>query len=171
VSPYGASKLAAEAYGSAFAGSYDLPFIALRFANVYGPYSYHKGSVVAKFFKDYLQREPWTVYGDGSQTRDFVYVGDLCRGIQQALELQVSGFSVFNLGSGTETSVNELIALMRQTTGASEHGIRFEPPRQGEIYRNYTKITKAQEQLGYSPSVSLADGLAETWRWFRQAEL
>ena len=73
-SPYGASKLAGEAYCSAFAGSYGLPTVALRFSNVYGPYSYHKGSVVAAFCKAALAGDPLVVYGDGSQTRDFVYV-------------------------------------------------------------------------------------------------
>ncbi|MFW6163840.1 MAG: NAD-dependent epimerase/dehydratase family protein, partial [Planctomycetota bacterium] len=85
VSPYGASKLAAEGYCSAFAGSYNMNTVALRFANVYGPYSYHKGSVIAKFFKNILHDEPLTVYGDGTQTRDFVYTGDLCQAIQKVI--------------------------------------------------------------------------------------
>lgn len=96
VSPYGASKVAAEGYASAYAGSYDLAIVALRFANVYGPYSYHKGSVVAKFFRSYLEAEPWIVYGDGTQTRDSVYVGDIAEAIRLALEHTATGFQVFN---------------------------------------------------------------------------
>src|ERR1700761_4783444 len=81
ISPYGASKLAGEAYCSAFFGSYGLNTVALRFSNVYGPYSYHKGSVVAAFFRNLRQKEPIVIYGDGEQTRDFVYVGDLVKAI------------------------------------------------------------------------------------------
>ena len=103
-SPYGASKLAGEGYCSAFHGSYGLPTVALRFTNVYGPYSYHKGSVVASFCKQVGAGQPLVVYGDGSQTRDFLYVGDLCEGIAAALTCGKGGV-VTHLGSGVETPV------------------------------------------------------------------
>jgi UDP-glucose 4-epimerase len=81
ISPYGASKLCGEAYCSAFHGSFGVETVCLRFGNVYGPYSTHKGSVVAKFIKQILERETLTIYGDGSQTRDFIYIDDLIRAV------------------------------------------------------------------------------------------
>jgi UDP-glucose 4-epimerase len=169
LSPYGASKLCAEAYCSAFGGSYGMSIVALRFANVYGPFSYHKGSVVAKFFKDYLEGTPWTVFGDGTQTRDFVYVGDVCHAIHKALDAEIDGFDVFNLGSGTETTVNKLIDQMQETVGSGKREVVYEDLRAGEIYRNYTLIDKAKQGLGYNPSMTLSEGLRETWRWFQEA--
>ena len=94
LSPYGASKLAGEGLCSAFAGSYGLPATALRFTNVYGPYSYHKGSVVAAFMKRIMDGEPLVVYGDGNQTRDFLYVDDLCRAVIAVLDRRPDGRAV-----------------------------------------------------------------------------
>ena len=91
MSPYGASKLAVEGYCSAFSASYGLNAISLRFSNVYGPRSFHKGSVVAEFLRGILHGRPLTIYGDGSQTRDYVFVEDLCEGILAGLTRDVSG--------------------------------------------------------------------------------
>ena len=165
ISPYGASKLCCEAYCSAFSGAYGLRTTALRFANVYGPFSYHKGSVVAKFFRSIQQNEQLLVYGDGTQTRDFVFTKDLCRGITAALDRKGPAYDYFHLGSGKETSVLELLDLMEQVTGA-KLDVRFEAARAGEIYRNYTKIGKAQRHLGFSPDTEFEAGLRETWEWF-----
>ena len=114
ISPYGASKLAAEGYLSAYFGSYGMKTTALRFSNVYGPRSYHKGSVVAQFFKNILGGKDISVYGDGTQTRDFVYVDDICRAILLALSTTAGG-QVYQLGSGSPTSVNQLLELIRDT--------------------------------------------------------
>ncbi|GAA1924383.1 SDR family oxidoreductase [Nocardioides marmoribigeumensis] len=169
ISPYGASKLAGEAYCSAFAGSYGLPTVALRFTNVYGPYSYHKGSVVAAFCKAAASDEPMVIHGDGSQTRDFVFVEDLCRGMVQALTSGAAGM-VAHLGSGTETSIAEV---------ANEIAVRFpgDVPTQhveervGDIPRTYADISLARRELGYNPTTSLQDGLDATVAWFREADL
>jgi len=91
VSPYGASKLAVEGYCSAFSESYEVAAISLRFSNVYGVYSYHKGSVVAHFFKNILRNEPLTVYGDGTQTRDYIFSRDLCSAIHEAIVSKRTG--------------------------------------------------------------------------------
>jgi UDP-glucose 4-epimerase len=166
ISPYGASKLCGEAYCSAFAGSYGMKTVALRFSNVYGPYSYHKGSVVAAFFKRILAGQPLIVYGDGSQTRDFVFAKDLCAAIVKSLSLDQGG-EAFQLGSGVETSVNELIAAIQQVIHPhDEFRITYEPPRQGEIQRTYSDITKARRYLGFHPEVKLPEGLRATWEWF-----
>ena len=164
ISPYGATKLAGEALCQAWYHSYGLETIIFRFSNVYGPRSYHKGSVVAAFMKKILKSEPLIVYGDGNQTRDFLYVGDLCYAIDLALRKSVSG-EIFQLGSGVETSINELIALLKEITNVN-FKVNYVAPRPGEIIRNYADISKIRKKLGYYPKVDLKQGLKKTWQWF-----
>ncbi len=167
LSPYGASKLAGEGYCDAFAAAYGLSTVALRFSNLYGPRSFHKGSVIAQFFKQLLRGEELTVYGDGSQVRDFLYVGDLMRAIHRALEVEVTG--PVQLGSGRPTRLDELLAAIRATVGPSHPlRVRFAPARPGEVHTTWCDIRRARESLDFSPATSLADGLAATWRWFRR---
>lgn len=167
MSPYGASKLAGEGLCSAYGASYGVRAVALRFSNVYGPYSYHKGSVVARFMKDALERHPLTIYGDGLQTRDFVYVDDLCQAILAALDADVAGETI-HVGSGTETTV---LDVARAVAGLFPQRveIRHEPARAGEILRNFSDISKARAVLGYRPSVALDEGLKRTAAWFEAA--
>ena len=167
ISPYGASKLAGEGYCLAYHGSWGLGTVILRFANIYGPYSAHKNSVIAKFFKDIQANGQITVDGDGRQTRDFIYVGDLCRAILLALESSVSG-EVFQIATGVETSILDLAALIQKVTGRGvsvQHG----PPRRGDIRKNYSAILKARKVLGWEPQASLEEGLRETWAWFERS--
>jgi len=164
LSPYGASKLAVEGYLSSFSAAYGFEAASLRFSNVFGPRSYHKGSVVAAFLKRILERKPLIVYGDGEQTRDYVYVGDLTGGIIAALSGGRSG--VFQLGSGVPTSINELIDAMRQVVGADRVEVRYEPYREGEVRHTWCDVSKARSELGYNPSTSLISGLEATWTWF-----
>ncbi len=165
-SPYGASKLSMEGYCSAFAGSYGMKTVALRFSNVYGPHSYHKGSVVAAFFKQILKGEPLTVYGDGTQTRDYVFSEDLCSAIAGGLSLETGGEAI-QLGSGRETSLNELIAAIREVAGPSyKFDVVYKPFRAGEVRFNYADISKARKVLGYDPRTGLREGLEKTWKWF-----
>lgn len=166
VSPYGASKLAAEGYLSAYAGAYGMKTIALRFSNVYGPRSYHKGSVVAQFFKDVLAQRPITIYGDGSQTRDFVHVEDICHAIALALTVPQAG-GVYQLGSGVATSVNTLLEAVRLTVQPRQMpSVSYRPFRAGEIRHTHSRIDKARAELGFAPRANLADGLRQTWEWF-----
>jgi UDP-glucose 4-epimerase len=167
VSPYGASKLAGEGYCLAYHGAWGLGTVVLRFANIYGPYSAHKGSVVAKFFKDILTTGQITIEGDGQQTRDFIYVGDLCRAILLALDSNVSG-EVFQIATGVETRIAAL-AEMVQEVASSSVDVRHGPARQGDIRQNYSAISKVREWLGWEPQVGLEAGLRETWVWFTQA--
>ncbi|WP_254600817.1 NAD-dependent epimerase/dehydratase family protein [Caulobacter sp. S45] len=164
ISPYGASKLAVEGYCSAFAGSYGFDAVSLRFSNVYGPRSFHKGSVVAAFFKTILRGEPLIVYGDGEQTRDFVYVEDLCDGIAQALAKPCSG--VFQLGSGRPLSVNGLIAAMQPVVAPRSIPVDYRPARSGEVLNTWCQISLAERVLGFRPQTPLHEGLARTWAWF-----
>ena len=169
-SPYGASKASVEAWCSAFAGSYGLDSVSLRFSNVYGPMSFHKGSVVAIFMRRILEGTPLVVYGDGSQIRDYVFVDDLCDGIVTAMTANKSG--VFQLGSGTGTTLIHLIEEISKVIGPGfQPEVRHEPFRPGEIRHNWTDVRKAREELGWMPRTSLPDGLARTWSWFHRGAL
>ncbi|MBX9664033.1 SDR family NAD(P)-dependent oxidoreductase [Novosphingobium sp.] len=164
IAPYGATKLAVEGLCSAWSGSYGFSALSLRFANVYGPRSYHKGSVVAAFFRRIAERLPLIVHGDGEQVRDFVFVDDLCDGIMRGIEHERSG--VLQLGSGVPVSVNALIAEMRQVVAPRTIEVEYRPARLGEIERTWCDVSRARAALGYSPDTSLAAGLAQTWAWF-----
>lgn len=168
IAPYGASKLATEGYCSAFAGAYKLNVVSVRFTNVYGERSYHKGSVVAHFLKRILSGQDLTIYGDGSQLRDYIYVKDLCHGIYQCL-MQASSLrgEVFQLGTGIPTSVNKLVNLIRETVGEKyPFSVNYDNFRQGEIKEVYTDISKARNILGFEPKMSLKEGVEKTWQWF-----
>ena len=165
-SPYGASKLAGEGYCAAFAGSFGLATVALRFTNVYGPYSYHKGSVVASFCKAVQGGTPMTVYGDGRQTRDFIYVDDLCRGIVQAMTSGASGV-VAHLGSGVETDVLTVAEEVARRFGHDQPP-QHQPPRPGDIERTFADISYARERFAFDPSTTLGEGLDRTVRWFQE---
>tara|TARA_B100001146_G_C16169125_1_gene429260 strand:- start:709 stop:1650 length:942 start_codon:yes stop_codon:yes gene_type:complete len=164
VSPYGASKLAAEAYCLAYYGSWGLNTIVLRFGNVYGPFSEHKSSVVAEFFKAICNNNVITMHGDGEQTRDFVYVADLCRAVLLALDCDVGG-EVYQIATGVETSINGLVEMVQDVSG-SDTRIYKAPTRHGDVRKNYSLITKAREMLGWEPEVNLNLGLRKTYEWF-----
>jgi UDP-glucose 4-epimerase len=171
LSPYGASKLAGEAYCSAFYASHGLQTVALRFSNVYGPFSLHKSSAVARFIKDGLLRGAITIYGDGSKTRDFIHVEDLCSGICKLLALRepasdppVWGQPV-HLGSGIETSVLEL-ARHVQRCFPTRVECAFEPEHRGEVTRSYCDLTRASAAFGFKPAIKLSDGISQVYRWF-----
>jgi UDP-glucose 4-epimerase len=168
LSPYGAGKATGEAYCSAFYGAYGLDAVAVRFSNAYGPRSGRKTNVIPLFIRRIMAGEPLTIYGDGTQTRDFVYVSDLANGLIRAAEADGVGGEVFQLASGVETSLNDLVRMLGEVSGTSPE-VRHEPPRAGEIQRNYSLIEKARSRLGHAPEVPLADGLARTWDWFQQA--
>jgi UDP-glucose 4-epimerase len=167
LSPYGASKLAGEGYCSAFHGSYGLGTVVLRFANVYGPRSTHKGSVVAKFIKDALTTGHLTIYGDGAQTRDFIYVEDLARAILAGLTGHCGG-ETFQIASGTETSILDLAQRIRAAFPERAITVHHEAQRAGEIIKNYSAIGKAARVLGWQPQVELEHGLTATVAWFNQ---
>jgi UDP-glucose 4-epimerase len=162
-SPYGASKLMLEGYLSAYSSSYGLSSCALRFSNIYGPRSFHKGSVVAHFFKQVLAGEPLVVYGDGTQTRDYLYVGDLVEAIRVAMESDVQG--PYQLGSGRPTTLNQLIEVMRGVTGR-DLDVVHQDFRSGEVRDTWCQVDKARDAFGYDPTTSLEEGLRATWAWF-----
>jgi UDP-glucose 4-epimerase len=169
VSPYGASKLAGEAYCSAFKHSYGVDTVALRFGNCYGPLSTHKSSIVAKFIREALAGAPWEIFGGGEQTRDFIFVGDVVDAILLAAAAEGVGGEVFQIATNTETTVLELadrLAKVLSLRGVAPAAIRHAAPRIGDVKRNYSDTSKARTRLGWSPRVTLEDGLDRTAVWF-----
>lgn len=167
LSPYGASKLAMEGYLSAFGGAYGFKSAALRFSNVYGPRSLHKGSVIALFLRQIINGKELSVYGDGEQIRDYVYVSDLVDGILTALQAEVTG--VFQLGTGIPTSLNQLIEEIREVVGPlGDFKVNYIDKRDGEVVNSYCDISKAKAAFGYEAPTPLREGLAETWNSFQR---
>lgn len=170
ISPYGASKLAGEAYCMAYHGSFGLQTIILRFGNVYGPHSKHKDSVIAKFIKQALKGEPLVIYGDGNQTRDFIYVEDLIDAIMSAAHANLGG-EIFQIATHRETTVNEIAKHIKKIIEELIHKsvqIIYNDPRVGEIMRNFSDITKARQILRWKPKWALDKGLKATIKWFLQ---
>jgi UDP-glucose 4-epimerase len=166
LSPYGVSKRAGELYAFFYQAEYRLPFVALRYANVYGPRQdpHGEAGVVAIFSGRMLRNEPITVNGDGKQTRDYVFVGDVARANLLALEREVRG--PFNIGTGIETDVNRLAEVLLAASG-SRSKVAHGPPKSGEQRRSVVDHRRATAELGWRPEVSLEDGLKQTVEWFR----
>jgi len=169
VSPYGASKLAGEGYCSAYYHCYGVETVTLRFGNVYGEGSGHKSSVVAKFIKQALAGERLEIYGDGRQTRDFIHISDLVQTVRLAAQTQGIGGKTFQIATAYETTVSELteklLEAMRQE-GMTVPDVYFGATRDGDVARNFSDTSKAQERLGWLPTVPLEDGLRRTVRFF-----
>ena len=172
VSPYGASKLAGEAYCSAFHGAYGIDTVALRFGNVYGPGSSHKGSVVAKFIRRAFAGEVLEIYGDGSQSRDFVYVADLVRAIRAAARVPDVGGEVFQIATSRELSVKELLDTLvpiLERRGVASVDVRHESRRAGDVMRSYADTRKALERLDWKAETPIEEGLDRTVAWFESS--
>ena len=167
LSPYGASKLACEGYCSAFYSSYGLKTITFRFSNAYGPYSIHKNSVVSKFIKDAIIKKSLIIYGDGTQTRDFIYVNDICKAIVLSTEStsEIIYGETFHLSTGKETSIINLAKLIKNLF-KEESQIEFKSSRKGEIKRNYSDVSKASKLFGYRPEWGLEKGVKKVHEWF-----
>ncbi len=170
VSPYGASKLAGEGYCSAFFRSFGIETIALRFGNVYGEYSGHKESVVAKFIKNLMDSHPLEIYGDGSQTRDFIYVGDLVQAIRSAAVVKGVGGEIFQIANNRETSVKEISDLIidqfkKENPGCEVH-LKYSEKRTGDVQRNYSDTSKAKKMLKWTCETDLKSGISKTIQWF-----
>ncbi len=170
VSPYGAAKLASEYYLAVFAQLYGLETVALRYSNVYGPRqsAHGEAGVVAIFAGRLLKGEPITIFGDGDQTRDLVYVKDVAAANVAATdrplpELRELDARAFNVGTGIETSVNQLAAEIGRAAGRAP-AICYAPARPGELRRNALTVDKAARVLGWRPRTSLAEGLQLTVR-------
>lgn len=171
VSPYGVSKRSGELYAHFFQAAYGLPFVAFRYANVYGPRQdpHGEAGVVAIFSGRMLRGEPVTINGDGKQTRDYVYVEDVARMSRLALETDAGG--PVNVGTGVETDVNTLAERLLAAAG-SRSTLTHGPAKSGEQRRSVVDCRRAREVFGWRPEVSLDEGLRRTVEYFRarQAE-
>jgi UDP-glucose 4-epimerase len=167
ISPYGASKAASELYCKAFEENRGIEVVSLRYFSLYGPRqaSSQYSGVISIFARRLLRGLPLTVFGDGSQTRDFVFVEDAVDGTVTALEKRTLRGRVFNIASGKETRIIELAQTMKEIAGMRS-ALRFESRRKGEIRRSVADITKAQAELGFRPRTKLRDGLSGTIEWF-----
>jgi UDP-glucose 4-epimerase len=166
VSNYGAAKAAGELYLGVYRAAHGLPFAALRYANVYGPRQdpHGEAGVVAIFCGRLLEGKPCVVYGDGRNTRDYVYVGDVARANLLAAEKGFSG--ALNVGTGVETEVNRIHALLARAAG-SRGELERRPARVGEQRRSCVDPSAAGAALGWRPEVRLEEGLGLTLSWFR----
>jgi UDP-glucose 4-epimerase len=164
LSPYGASKLAGEGYAHAFAKTYGLRTVAVRFGNVYGPWCARKRGVLNVYFEALHSGTPLVIFGDGTASRDYVHVSDIAQAIQLALEKDVPGGTVVHAASGVETPLTVLADLCRRAAGRPDHPIEYRP---GEVGRNFATYDLAHELLGYSPTVRREDGIPLLWQWFK----
>ena len=163
LAPYGASKLAGEEYLQAYNRLYGTSHVVLRYGNVYGPRQdpHGEAGVVAIFMNCLRAGKTPRIFGDGLQTRDYVYAGDVAQVTLAALR---SDGGVFNVGTGRETSVVDLLAAIQEVTGTSVEP-EFAEPRAGELQRSVLDVALAERELGWRADHSLTDGLAETWAW------
>jgi UDP-glucose 4-epimerase len=169
VSPYGASKLAGEGYCSAYFKTFNIQTVMLRFGNVYGPGSLHKSSIVAKFIRQALNKETLEIYGDGTQTRDFIYIDDLINALRLAVTIDNIGGEAFQIASNQETTVGEItekmIGILNQN-GINDIDVINGETRLGDVKRNYSDTSKAKNRLGWQPTINQDEGLKKTVEYF-----
>ena len=167
VSPYGTSKLAGEEYLRTFNRLHRTVHVVLRYGNVYGPRQdpHGEAGVVALFLGALASGGKARIFGEGAQTRDYVYVGDVARATVSSLG-QRGG--VFNIGTGREVSVVDLYELCRQVADSSDEAVHA-PARRGELQRSVLDPSRAAAELGFTPMVGLDDGLLATWEWVQNA--
>jgi UDP-glucose 4-epimerase len=169
VSPYGASKLAGEGYCSAYYRTFNVETVCLRFGNVYGPGSGHKNSVVAKFIKQAFNGETLEIYGDGTQTRDFIYIDDLINAIRLSQSTYNVGGEIFQIATNKETTVSEMVEILipvLKDNGIKDIRVINGEKRTGDVTRNFSDITKAKEQLHWMPAYELETGIHKTIKYF-----
>jgi UDP-glucose 4-epimerase len=167
VSNYGAAKAASEIYLGVYRANHGITFTALRYSNVYGPRQdpHGEAGVVAIFCGRLLDGKPCTIYGDGGQTRDYVFVGDVARANLLAAEKRFDG--PLNVGTGVEADVNAVYGHLARAAGVSR-AAEYAPARLGEQRRSCIDPSAAGKALGWRPEVALADGLARTLAFFKQ---
>ena len=172
LSPYAASKRMGELYCQVFNRAFGLSTVSLRYFNIFGPRqdpSSQYASVIPNFIGKMLKEEKPVVFGDGEQSRDFLYVSNVVEAnILASQAREVSG-EVFNIGSGERTSVNSLVVKLNEILD-KEIKPTYEEPRPGDIKHSYADISKARKMLKYEPSVSFSEGLGETVRWYKEGK-
>ncbi|GAB3549025.1 dTDP-glucose 4,6-dehydratase [Actinopolyspora lacussalsi] len=165
-SPYSASKAGADLLARAYHRTHELPVCVTRCSNNYGPYQYPE-KMIPLFVTNLLDGKEVPLYGDGGNVRDWLHVADHCRGIQLVAESGEPG-EVYNIGGGTELSNSELTSRLLEAVGADWSMVRPVTDRKGHDRRYSLRHDKISTELGYSPTVSLREGLAETVEWYRR---
>ena len=167
LSPYAVSKIASEMYCKTYAELYDMQTVSLRYFNVFGPRQDPNGeyaAVIPKFTEKICAGESPTVFGDGEQTRDFVFVKDVARANILAMDSDVCG--LFNIGTGVQTSLNDLAKMIMDAAGISV-SMKYEAAREGDVRYSVADISKAERELGYKPEWDLGEGVRETVEYFK----
>ena len=164
ISPYASTKLSGEMLGHVYSKLYGIRFLALRFFTVYGP-GQRPDLAIHKFFKSILNNQPIPVYGDGSTSRDYTFVGDTVKGVIAAIDYDKSDFEIINLGNHKTVTLAKLIEAVEDTCGKKAIIDRL-PEQPGDVPLTYANIAKAQSLLGYNPSTNLKEGLSEFYKWF-----
>lgn len=169
ISPYGVSKLAFEKYLYYFLVEHKLPYVALRYANVYGPRQNERGEagVVAIFCSKLLKGEKAVVHGDGLQTRDFVFVDDVVKSNLLAMKHDKNG--CYNVGTGLETDINTIFDKVKASTGSAQERVNG-PGMPGEQRRSVISYELIKKEMGWTPSVSLDEGIQKTAEYFKSRE-
>ena len=170
ISPYGAAKLAGEIYCQTFAATYSLETVCLRYFNVFGPRQdphSEYSAVIPRFITSLVAGERPTIYGDGQQSRDFTYVGNVVAGNLLAAETPSISGKVFNLAMGQSVSLLQLIGLMNELLKTNVQPI-FAPARVGDVRESLADVTLARQLLGYDPQVSFRDGLERSVEYYRE---
>ncbi len=173
LSPYGVSKLSSEYYLYYYYKTFGLPYVALRYGNVYGPRQdpHGEAGVIAIFIGKILENQELTVFGTGEQIRDYIFVKDVAKINRLSMELNIKGESIddfaFNIGTGVGTSVNELVKYLKSLTGYSKEPI-YAPPRKGELQKIILNSEKAKEVFGVPEWIKIEDGLKITFDWFKE---
>ena len=169
LSPYGISKLTCEYYLEYYRHVAGLKYVALRLANVYGPRQHSDGEagVVAIFTQQMLTGKQPRINGNGLQTRDYVYIGDVVEAVRAVFVPSVEG--IFNVGTGTETTVNEIFTRLKELTNSQCQEIHG-PAKKGEQIRSVLDVSRLEKETDWAPGVSLSDGLDETVKFFQQQQ-
>jgi UDP-glucose 4-epimerase len=172
LSPYAAAKLAGEYYLQAFAATYGLEAVRLRFFNIFGPRQRadsHYSGVIALFAKGMSEGKTPTVHGDGLQSRDFTYVANAVQALRKAADAPNVSGNVYNVGTGRSITVLDLVRELNHLLGTSLQP-RHSEPRAGDVRFSRADISHTRRDLGYEPDVTFEDGLARTLRWYREGE-
>ena len=157
ISPYAASKIASEFLCSVYSHLYNMTCIALRLFTVYGPRQ-RPDLAIARFIRSAFEGEPVSLYGDGGSARDYTFVSDIVEAFRSAIEVDLHGYEVLNIGGSSPVKLSELVRLIEEISGRKMNVLRAEK-QPGDVPLTYADITKAERLLGYAPKVSLRDGL------------
>jgi nucleoside-diphosphate-sugar epimerase len=170
ISPYGVTKLVGELYAQVFGRSYGLENVSLRYFNVFGPRqdpSSQYSGVLSRFMLAILEGAQPVIFGDGEQSRDFTYIDNVVDVSLRACEVQGASGKVFNAGTGSRITLNQVLKLLEKISGKSIRA-KYDPPRTGDILHSQADITLARKILGYEPRVNFEEGLRRTWEWYRE---